>query len=159
MADYITKQFFGTAVEIANITTDVGVSNYSAASNVFDNTTDATVPYAPLAVMTARIPDFAAAPVAGTLIEIWGVIQDTMGTNDDGLDETATNTVVPGARYFGSWSLTAADQLQQRTTVVDLTGIKKIKFHFKNGTAQNLNNDGANSLLVNITPLSYGVTA
>ena len=159
MADYITKQFFGTAVEIANIVTDVGASNFSGASNIFDNTTDATVPYAQFAVMTARIPDFAAAPVVNTPIEIWGVPQDTMGTDDDGLDETVTNVSVPGAKYMGAWILAAADQLQQRTTIVDLTGIRKIKFYFKNGTAQNLNNDGTNSFLVNITPMSYGVTA
>jgi hypothetical protein len=52
----------------------------------------------------------------------------------------------------------AADSLQRREIVLDLTGIKKFVPYIKNGTAQNMNNDGGTNMVVKITPFVVGVT-
>jgi len=54
----------------------------------------------------------------------------------------------------------AADALQRRTIVISLEGICNsitVDFYLKNGTAQNMNNDGGTNCVVKITPFAYGV--
>jgi hypothetical protein len=64
MANYPTKAFYGTAQTVINTSTDIAAGNFSGApAATFDNTTDAAVPYAPLAVAMIELPDWAAAPV------------------------------------------------------------------------------------------------
>jgi hypothetical protein len=57
--------------------------------------------------------------------------------------------------------MAAADALQRRTIVISLEGIGNgigVDFYIKNGTAQNMNNDGGTSAVVKITPFTYGVS-
>lgn len=157
MADYPTKQFYGTAQTVINLATDIAAGNFSGApSATFDNTTDSVVPNAPLALAMAEFPDWAAAPVAGTAIELWGILLDIDGTDDD--TDTPSGSASGGARYFGSWVLAAADALQRRTIVISLEGVKKVDFYIKNGSAQNMNNDAGTNCVVKVTPIAAGVT-
>jgi len=156
MADYKPKMFFGTAQTVFNSSTDIGAGNFSAAGTDFDNTSDASVPYATDAVAMIEMPDWAAAPVAGTTVELWGLMVDTDGTDDD-TDAPAT-TASGGARYLGSWVVAAADSLQRREIVISLMGIRKFTPYVKNGTAQNMNNDGGTNMVLKITPFVVGVT-
>lgn len=156
MANYPEKQFLGTAQTVIDTATDIAAANFSGApAATFDNTTDAAVPYAPYAKAMAEFPDWAAAPAAGTVVELWGVLKDTDGTDDDG-DAPAT-TVVGGARYFGSWPIAAVDALQRRTITISLLGCEKVDFYIKNGTAQNMNNDAGTNCVVKVTPLAVGI--
>lgn len=157
MANYPQKQFFGTAQTVINSATDIAAGNFSGApAATFDNTTDAAVPYAEWAVAMAEFPDWAAAPVFGTSVELWGVLKDVDGTDDD-TDAPAT-TVSGGARYFGSWIIAAVDALQRRTITISLLGCQFVDFYIKNGTAQNMNNDGGTSVVVKVTPMSLGIS-
>jgi hypothetical protein len=157
MADIPVKQFFGTAQTVIDTATDIATLSFSGApSATFDNTSDAAVPYAPYALAMAEFPDWAAAPAVGTVIELWGVLKDVDGTDDD-TDAPAT-TVTGGARWFGAWPVAAADALQRRTIVISLLGCKQVDFYIKNGTAQNMNNDGGTNCVVKITPFAEGVT-
>lgn len=156
MANIPTKQFFGTAQTCINTTTNLAAGNFSGApAATFDNTTDAAVPYATHAVATLVVPDWAAAPVAGTTFELWGVLQDVDGTNDD--TDAPSGTSQGGARYFGKFDVAAVDALQRRTTNISLMGVQKVNFYLKNGTAQQATN--ASSMTLKVTPFSYGVTA
>jgi hypothetical protein len=156
MANYPQRQFYGTAQTVINTATDIAAGNFSGApSATFDNTTDGAVPDAEWAVAMAEFPDWAAAPVAGTVIELWGVLKDVDGTDDD-TDAPAT-TVNGGARYFGSWVIAAADALQRRTITIPLLGVRFVDFYIKNGTAQNMNNDGGTSCVVKVTPFALGI--
>jgi hypothetical protein len=157
MADIPTKQFYGTAQTVIDTAVDIASGNFGATTTVFDNTTDAAVPNAPYGLAMAEFPDWAAAPVAGTVVELWGVLIDTDGTDDD--TDAPSGTAPGGARYFGSFPIAAADALQRRTVVIDLLGVKKCSFYTKNGTAQNMNNDGGTNHVVKVTPFSVGVTA
>jgi hypothetical protein len=65
------------------------------------------VPYAPRATATLYINDWAAAPVAGTVVELWGVVQDTDDTNDD--TDVPSGTAQGGARFFGQWVIAGVD--------------------------------------------------
>lgn len=156
MADYKEKQFFGTAQTVFYSAVDIAASNFSGAGTTFDNTTDASVPYAPYAVAMIEMPDWAAAPVAGTTVELWGLMVDVDGT-DDVTDAPAT-TASGGATFLGAWVVAAADALQRREIVIDLTGIRKFVPYIKNGTGQNMNNDGGTNMVVKITPFTVGVT-
>jgi hypothetical protein len=157
MATIPTRQIFGTAQTVINTGTDIAASNFSGApAATFDNTTDAAVPYATHAEAMLEAPDWAAAPVAGTAIALYGVLKDTDGTDDD-TDAPAT-TAPGGGRFFGSWVIAAADALQRRTITIDLTGCRQVDFYILNGTAQNMNNDGGTNCVVKITPFVIGAT-
>lgn len=156
MANVPAKQILGTAQTVINTATDIAASNFSGSpSATFDNTTDAAVPYARYALAMAEFPDWAAAPVAGTVVELWGVLIDTDGTDDD--TDAPSGTAAGGARFFGAWVIAAADALQRRTITISLLGVQKVDFYIKNGTAQNMNNDGGTNCVVKVTPFEIGV--
>lgn len=158
MANYPTKQFFGTAQTVINTATDIAAGNFSGAPAAsFDNTSDAAVPYANLANAMIEMPDWAAAPAAGTVVELWGVLLNTDGTEDD--TDPPSGTASNGARFFGAWPVAPADALQRRTITISLEGVNSaVDFYVRNGTAQNMNNDGGTNCVVKITPFAYGVT-
>jgi len=157
MADYPTKQIWGTAQTVFDYSTDIAAGNFSSGSTAFNNTSDSDVPNAELAVAMGEFPDWAAAPSGTTVIELWGVLQNTDGTDDD--TDAPSGTSAGGARYFGSWSIAASDTLQRRTIVISLLGVQdSVVFYVKNGTAQNMNNDGGTNMVVKITPFALGIT-
>ncbi len=156
MADYKPKMFFGTAQTVFDSAVDIAGGNFSGAGTAFDNTSDTSVPYATHAVAMIEMPDWAAAPGAGTAVELWGLMVDTDGTDDD--TDAPSGTASGGARPLGAWVVAAADALQRREIVIDLTGIRKFTPYIKNGTTQNMNNDGGTNMVVKITPFVVGVT-
>lgn len=156
MANVPGRQIFGTAITVINTAVDIAASNFSGAPAAeFDNTTDAAVPYARWAVAMGEFPDWAAAPVAGTLIELWGVLKDVDGTDDD--TDAPSGTASNGARFFGAWVIDDVDALQRRTITISLLGVQKVDFYIRNGTAQNMNNDAGTNCVVKITPFDIGV--
>ena len=157
MADYPVRQFFGSAVTVINTNTNIAAGNFSGAPAATFANTDATVPAATHALAMGEFPDWAAAPVAGTVIELWGVLKDVDGTDDDTDPPATTNS--NGARFFGAWTIAAVDALQRRTIVISLEGIGNgitVDFYIKNGTAQQMTNTGV-ACVVKITPFSYGI--
>jgi len=146
---------FGTAQTVINTATDIAAGNFSGTPTTFDNTTDSAVPYARYAKAVLQAPDWAAAPVAGTVIELWGVLQDVDGTSDD--TDAPSGTSAGGARFFGAWPAAAADALQRRTITISLLGVEKCNFYVRNGTAQNMNNDAGTNCVVKITPFEIGL--
>jgi hypothetical protein len=155
-ANYPGRAFPGTAQTVINTATDIAAGNFSGApSATFDNTSDAAVPYATQALAMAEFPDWAAAPVAGTTVSLYGVFLNTDGTDDD--TDAPSGTANGGGYYFGSWIIAAADALQRRTIPIQIpAGVTAIDFYIKNETAQNMNNDGGTNCVVKITPVGYG---
>ena len=156
MAVVPAKQLFGTAQTVFNSTTDIAGGAFSGAGTDFDNTSDAAVPYAPYANAMIEMPDWAAAPVAGTVVSLYGLMVDVDDTDDD--SDPPASAAPGGARWLGSWVIAAADALQRRTIVISLEGVTKFTPYLFNGTAQNMNNDGGTACVVKITPFCYGVT-
>jgi len=150
-----TRMLYGTAQTVINTATDIAAGNFSGApSATFDNTTDADVPYALFAEAMLEAPDWAAAPVAGTVVSLWGVLKDTDGTDDD--TDAPSGTASAGARFFGAWVMAAVDALQRRTITINLNGCRLVDFYIQNGTAQNMNNDGGTNAVVKIRPFTVG---
>lgn len=156
MSDAKPKQFFGTAQTVIDTPVDVAAGNFSATTTIFDNTNDASVPYATHGKAVALFPDWAAAPVAGTLVELWGLLQDVDSNSDD--TQAPSGTASGGARYFGAFIISADDALQRRTITISLLGVEKCSFYFKNASAQNINNDAGTNAIVKITPFVIGST-
>ena len=149
------KMLYGTAQTVINTATDIAAGNFSGSpAATFDNTTDSAVPYALFAEAMLEAPDWAAAPVAGTVVSLWGVLKDTDGTDDD--TDAPSGTASAGARFFGSWVIAAADALQRRTITINLNGVRLVDFYIQNGTAQNMNNDAGTNCVVKITPFTIG---
>lgn len=150
------KMIYSTSPQtVINTSTDIAAGNFSGApAATFDNTTDSDVPYALFAEAMLEAPDWAAAPVAGTAVSLWGVLKDTDGTDDD--TDAPSGTAAGGARFFGSWTIAAADALQRRTITISLKGCRLVDFYTKNDTAQNMNNDGGTNHVVKITPFTVG---
>lgn len=149
------KMLYGTAQTVINTGTDIAAGNFSGSpAATFDNTTDSAVPYALFAEAMLEAPDWAAAPVAGTVISLWGVLKDVDSTDDD--TDAPSGTASGGARFFGAWVIAAADALQRRTITINLNGVRLVDFYIQNGTAQNMNNDGGTNCVVKITPFTIG---
>lgn len=161
MANYPQKQFIGSAQTVINTAVDIAASNFSGApSATFDNTgnggSETVAPYAEYAMAMIEMPDWAAAPAAGGVVELWGVLLDTDGTEDD--TDAPSGTSQGGARCFGAWPVAAADALQRRTITIEIIGCLKIDFYIKNATSQNMNNDGGTNCVVKVTPVALGIT-
>jgi len=158
MATITPKQIFGTAQTVIDTSTDIASLNFSGSPAAeFNNTNDATVPYATHAIAMAEFPDWASAPVAGTVVELWGLLKDVDGADDD--TQAPASTASGGARYFGSFVMSADDALQRRTITISLLGVQKVDFYIKNGTAQNMNNDGGTNCVVKVTPFVIGAVS
>lgn len=147
------KMVFGTAQTVFNYATDIASGNFSPASTEFDNTSDAAYPYAPLALAVAVFPDWGAAPTDLSTVDLYMVRSDVDGTDDD--TTTPSGTDDEGAEYCGSFVLNNDDELQRKTIVISLTGVKKCKFYVKNNSGQNMNNDGGTNFVLKITPFTY----
>lgn len=154
------EQVKGAAQTVINTATDIAAGNFSGAPAASFVNNDATYPNAPYALAMGEFPDWAAAPAAGTVIELWGVLLNTDGTDDD--TDAPSGTSQGGARQFGFWPIAATDALQRRTIVISLEGIMdtmEVNFYIKNGTAQNMNNDAGTACVVKITPFTLILTA
>lgn len=159
MASYPTTQFAGTAQTVINLATDIAAGAFSGAPAATFTNNDAAVPNAQSANAMLETPDWAAAPVAGTVVELWGLLKDVDSTDDD--TPAPSGSASGSARYFGAFVMSAADALGRVTIVISLEGINNsitVDFYLKNGTAQNMNNDGGTNCVLKITPWSYGVT-
>lgn len=155
MATAVKMIYSASPQTVINTSTDIAAGNFSGApAATFDNTTDSDVPYALFAEAMLEAPDWAAAPVAGTVVSLWGVLKDTDGTDDD--TNAPSGTAAGGARHFGSWPIAAVDALQRRTITISLKGCRFVDFYIQNGTAQNMNNDGGTNCVVKITPFTVG---
>jgi len=155
MATYLERYFEGTPQTVINLATDIAAGNFSGApAATYDNTSDSTYPNAANANAMLEMPDWASAPAAGTKIELWGVLKDTDGTDDD--TDAPSGTASGGARQFGAWTVAGVDALQRRTILIDTAGCNKIDFYLKNMTAVLMNNDGGTNCVVKVTPVAFG---
>lgn len=147
------QMVLGSAQTVINTATDIGNGSFSGAPAAeFDNTSDSTVPYAPYALAMAEFPDWAAAPTAGSTVELYAIRKNTDGTEDD--TGTPSGSAANGAQLVGVFTLYATDELQRRTTTISLLGITAADFYIKNNSGQNMNNDGGTNCVVKITPFT-----
>lgn len=157
MADIPGKQVFGTAQTVIDTAVDVAAGTFSLPPAATFINNDAAVPNATHAQVMLEAPGWAAAPAAGSLVELWGMLVDTDGIEDD--TDVPGGSSPGGARYMGEFRMAAANAAQRRTITIRLLGVIKMDFYIRNGTAQNMNNDSGTNCVVKVTPFSIGVAA
>ena len=155
MPDVLTRQIFGTAQTVINLTTDLANNAFSGTPTEFNNGIDVDVPYAQWAQAMGEFPDWTGAPPTNTVIELWGVLKDVDGTDDDTDPPSGANS--NGARFFGAWRMAVVDALQRRTIVISLEGVQRVDFYIRNLTTRGMTNTGV-PCIVKIRPFSYGVS-
>lgn len=152
MADYVVQWKYGTVQTVVSSATDIAAGNFGGAGTEFTNN-DAVVPNATHVLVMIECPDWAAAPVAGAPVEVWA-LPTNVDSTDDVTDAPAT-TASGGAQLLISFPMAAVDALQRRSGLASLDGIVSgFVPYVRNGTAQNMNNDGGTSLVVKMTPCS-----
>jgi hypothetical protein len=156
MADYPAKQFRGTAQTLFNSSTDIAAGNFSAAGTNFTNN-DSAVPACEWAEAMIEMPDWGAAPVLGTVVELWALPVNVDGTDDD--TDAPSGTASNGAVFLCAFPLAAADALQRRTRLISMLGLGlEWTPYIRNGSAQNMNNDGGTNMVLKVTPIAMGIT-
>ena len=146
------KQVFGTAQTVFNYATDIASGAFSPASTEYDNTSDAAYPYAPLAQVMSEFPGFGAAPTDLSTIDLYMVRSEVDGTDDDTTTPASADT--EGAEYLGAFVLNNDNELQRKTIIVPMTGVKKCLFYVYNRSGQLMNNDGGTNFIMKVTPVS-----
>lgn len=133
--------FTGTLANAANTTTTDATQ--------LDNST-ALYPFA-LAVL--GLPNtFAAAPTAGSTIDLFMAMDDIDGTADE-TPVPAASDIDYLAKYVGSWVLDNQDVAQVKPIVISLEGVSRARFFLKNSSGQQISSGSANT--VKVTPYSY----
>lgn len=151
------KQIFGTAVTVINTTTNLAAGNFSGTPTLFHNT-DAAVPQALQAQAILTMPTWASTPVAGAVVELWGVTQNTDVGATLSDQDWPSSTLNCGARYLGAFIVSAVLTLQRRTINISLKGINDgMYFYLKNMTAQSMTNNAGTACTLKIAPFAYGV--
>jgi hypothetical protein len=147
-----TRQVYGTAQTVFNSASNIAAGAFSGAGTEFTNN-DATLGAVPYADAMIEMPDWAAAPVAGTVVQLWALVSDVDGADND--TQAPASAASGGARLLCSWVVSADDTLQRRTLPISLAGIQNgfVPYIF-NGTAQQMTNTGT-AMVVKITPWTY----
>ena len=155
MANIPAKQFYGAAQTCINTTSNIADGNFSGApAATYDNTSDSTYPHAPYAKAVLQMPDWAAAPTADSVVELWGVKKDVDGTTDD--TDAPSGTARNGAQWMGAFPVAAVDALQIRTITLNMIGIEKMDFYLRNRAGQQMTNNGGTACTLKVTPLVIG---
>ena len=103
------------------------------------------------------IPDtFAAAPTAGSTIDLYMIEDDIDGTSDETPVPGATDILYP-ARYMGSWVMDNQDVATIKPLVIDLRGVQKARFLIQNNCGQTLSYSSG-PITVKITPFTVAPT-
>jgi hypothetical protein len=161
-SNYPAQAFVGSTSTPINLSTDIAAGAFSGAPASTWQNNDAAVPNAQYALAMAEFPDWAAAPVALTTVDLYVLLKDVDGTDDE--TDAPSGSAQGGAHWVGSYTIAAADALQRRCIVIDLWAVGIIgsitgDFYFKNGTAQNMNNDAGTNAVLKITPFATGFVA
>jgi len=128
------KSVDGAAITtVIDLTADLTNNSVAGGTTLFDNSTDRMW----YAVATFNNPGtFGAAPTANSTVNLYAVLQDTDGTNDD--TATPTGTTTESARFMGAFPIYAVDEEQRVSIDIDIRGIKKCYFFIENKCGQTI---------------------
>lgn len=149
---------FGSATTVISLaaTLNNGANTYSGLTGLtlteFDNAN-----LWPYARAVLHIPDtFAAAPTAGSTIDLYYSENDIDGTDDE-TPVPAASDIIYLAKYAGSWVMDNQDVATRKAIVISLLGITKAHFHIINNSGQQISYS-ANPTTVKITPFTLEPT-
>lgn len=152
MANELKMVFSGTTTTVISLAATLANAANTTTSEAtqLDNSTE-LYPYG-LAVL--NITDtFAAAPTAGSTIDLYMVLDDVDGTTDE-TPVPASSDILYLAKPVGSWVMDNQDAATVKATTISLHGVKKARFFLYNNCGQQISYSST-ATTVKITPFSY----
>jgi len=156
----VLKMVFGSATTvISHAATLANAANtYSGLSGCTMTQLDNSTNLYPMALAVLGVPDtFAAAPTAGSTIDLYMTMDDIDGTSDETPVPAATD-IVYLARHVGSFVLDNQDVATIKPIVISLEGVAKAYFYILNSSGQQISYS-SNPTTVKVTPFSYEPSA
>lgn len=152
-----TKMVFsGTTTTVCSLAATLAnaANTYSGLGSYTQNQLDNSTDLYPYAIAVLGVPDtFAAAPTAGSTIDLYMWLEDIDGTSDETPIPAATD-IDYLAKKVGSFVLDNQDVATIKPIMISLHGVRKAKFDIKNSSGQTLSYS-SNPITVKITPFSY----
>lgn len=152
-----TKMVFGSETTAISLATTLAnaANTYDGLGSCTTLAVDNSADLYPYAKATLNITDtFAAAPTAGSTIDLYMVEVDIDGT----IDETpipASGDILYLAKYVGSFVLDNQDVATIKSITISLEGVKKAKFYLLNNCGQTISYSSTATTL-KIQPFTYG---
>lgn len=151
------KQVFASATTVISLAATLANSanTYAGLANCTMNQLDNSTDLYPHLLAVLGVPDtFAAAPSAGSTIDLYMVLDDIDGTSDETPEPGATD-IIYLAKYVGSFVLDNQDVATIKPLIVlnALLGVKKARFCILNNSGQTMSYS-SNAITVKITPFS-----
>lgn len=148
------KQVYASATTV--ISCAAAISNANGTDNSHATQLDNSNDY-PYALAVLNITDtFAAAPGAGSSIDLYMVRDDVDGTTDE-TPIPSTTDMFYLASFMGSWILDNQDVAVVKTIVIDLRGVRKARFFIWNNSGQQISYTST-ATTVKITPFTVAPT-
>lgn len=153
------KMVFGSATTVIS-----HAATLANAANTYDGLAGCTMTQLdnsttlyPWARAVLNITDtFAAAPTAGSTIDLYMYQEDVDGTTDETPIPGATD-VIYLARYVGSFVMDNQDVATVKAITISLEGVQKAKFCILNSTGQQISY-ASTATTVKVTPFTYAPT-
>ena len=144
-----TTTVISLAAALANgANTYAGLGSFT--QNQLDNSTDLML----FAKAVLGVPDtFAAAPTAGSTIDLYMTEDDIDGTSDE-TPEPASSDIQNLGKLVGQFVIDNQDVANIKPCNISLHGVKKARFNILNSSGQQLSYT-SNPITVKITPFTY----
>lgn len=151
------KMVFGSPTTVIShaATLATGVNTYAGLSGCTMTQLDNSTDLYPHLFAVLGVPDtFAAAPTAGSVVDLYMVLDDIDGTSDE-TPEPGSSDILYLAKYVGSWIMDNQDVATIKPLIVKdgLLGVKKARFCILNSAGQTMSYS-SNPITVKVTPFS-----
>ena len=150
------KMVFGSATTvISHAATLANAANtYSGLTGCTMTQLDNSTTLYPYARAVLDIVDtFAAAPTAGSTVDLYMTQEDVDSTSDETPVPGATD-IVNLAKFVGSFVLDNQDVATRKAITISLEGVQKAQFYILNSSGQTISYS-SNPTTVKVTPFSY----
>lgn len=152
------KQVYGSASTVISLAATLanGANTYVGLTGCTTSQLDNSLNY-PFAKAVLNIQEtFAAAPTAGSTIDLYMTEDDVDGTTDETPNPGATD-IIYLAKWVGSFVLDNQDVATVKSIVISLLGVQKALFYIVNNSGQTISYTST-ATTVKITPFSFAPT-
>lgn len=150
------KMQFGSATTVISLAATLanGANTYTGLASLTMNQLDNSTDLYPFARAVLGLPDtFAAAPTAGSTIDLYMILDDIDGTSDE-TPEPGASDIQNLGKLVGQFVLDNQDVATIKPCMISLHGVQKARFCILNSSGQTLSYT-SNPITVKITPFTY----
>jgi hypothetical protein len=154
-----TKMVFGSSTTVCSLAATLAnaANTYSGLGSYTQTQLDNSTDLYPWGRAVLGVPDtFAAAPTAGSTVDLYMTLDDIDGTSDETPEPGATD-ILYLAKFVGSFVLDNQDVATIKPLIFSLHGVQKARFNILNSSGQTMSYTSA-AITVKVTPFTYGPT-